>query len=87
MYTLKIIFWQRPEIEVTKCLIVQGLSSSYVLSFYLAKEWKATQQWSLCVTNKTAQPGQYIMSVCRQRLEQILVRQAFFLSTPVQTHC
>ena len=50
--TMKRIFEQRSELQVAKCLIVHVLSSSYNVSrLELRNKKKATQQWSLCVTN------------------------------------
>ena len=50
--TVKRIFEQRSELQVAKCLIVHVLSSSYnVSTLELRNKRKATQQWSLCVTN------------------------------------
>ena len=50
--TMKRIFEQWSELQVTKCLIVHVLSSSYNVSrLELRNKRKATQQWSLCVTN------------------------------------
>ena len=50
--TMKRIFKQRSDLQVPKCLIVHVLSSSYnVSSLELQNKRKATQQWSLCVTN------------------------------------
>ena len=50
--TMKRVFEQRSELQVAKCLIVHVLSSSYNVSrLELRNRRKATQQWSLCVTN------------------------------------
>ena len=50
--TMKIIFEQRSELQVAKCLIVHVLSSSYnVSSLELLNKKKATLQWSFPVAN------------------------------------
>ena len=50
--TMKRVFQQRSELQVAKVLIVHVLSSSYNVSrLELRNKRKATQQWSLCVSN------------------------------------
>ena len=49
---MKKIFEQRSELQVAKCLIVHVLSSSNIVSsLELRNKKRATQQWSLRVTN------------------------------------
>ena len=50
--TMKSIFGQRSELQVAKCLIVNALSSSCIVSgLELRNKRKAMQQWRLCVAN------------------------------------
>ena len=50
--TMKRTFEQQSELQVAKCLTIHVLSSSYNVSrLELRNKRKATQQWSLCVTN------------------------------------
>ena len=88
--TMKRIFEQRSELQLSKCPIVHVLSSSYNVSrLGLRNKRKATQQWSLCVDNDIVlnQVGVYHERVyavqCRK---QILVCEVLFLSTLLQVH-
>ena len=53
VYAVKRVFQQSSKLKIAKGLIVHVLSSIYyVTSFELGYEWKATEQRSLCVSNK-----------------------------------
>ena len=67
MNTTKRVFEKRSELQVTNCLIVHVLSSSYnVSSLELRNKRKATQQWSFRVANDILlnQVGVYHERVC-----------------------
>ena len=84
---MKRSFEQRSELQVAKCLIIHVLSSSYnVFRLELQNKRKATQQWSLCVTNDIVlnQVGGYHERVYADNVvsKSRFVRSFFFNITP-----
>ena len=70
--TMKRIFGLPSELQVTECLTVHVLSSSYIVSrLELRNKRKATQQWNHCVANDIVlnHVGVYHERMCADNVE------------------